>query len=58
MLRIRSKKWVFCCSWVLLIIFCSLLVYTPVATAAAAGDIQNSMDKLLGYYNREVQCND
>ena len=58
MLGIRSKRWVFCCSWVLLIMFCSLLVYTPVATAATANQITNSMDKLLGYYNRVVQCNE
>jgi len=50
-LEIRSKRWVCCFSWVLLIMFCSLLVYTPAATGATADDIQNSMDKLLGYYN-------
>lgn len=58
MLGIRSKKWVCCISRVLLIMFCSLLVYTPVAAAAVADDIQNSMDKLLGYYNRVAQYDD
>jgi hypothetical protein len=58
MLGIRSKRWVFCCSWVLLIMLCSLLAYTPVATAATDGDIQSSMDKLLGYYNRAAEYND
>lgn len=58
MLGIRSKKWVIYSSWVLLIMFCSLLAYTPVATAATANDIQSSMDKLLGYYNLAGECND
>ena len=58
MLEIRSKRWVCCFSWVLLIMFCSLLVYTPLATGATADDIQNSMDKLLGYYNLAKECND
>ncbi|MDD3270521.1 MAG: terpene cyclase/mutase family protein [Syntrophomonadaceae bacterium] len=58
MLRIRSKRWVFCSSWVLLIIFFSLLVHTPVATAATVDEIHSSLDKLRGYYNQVGECND
>ncbi len=58
MLGIRSKRWLFYSSWVLLILFCSLLVQTPVATAATADDIQSSLEKLPGYYNQVAEYND
>ncbi len=58
MLGIRSKRGFFYSSLAVLIVFCSLLVYTPIATAAAADKIQSSMDKLLGYYNWAASCND
>lgn len=58
MLGLRSKRWLFYSNLALLMVFCSLLVYTPIATAATAGDIQSSMDKLLGYYNQVAACND
>jgi len=58
MLGIRSKRWVFYSGLVLLIVFCSLLVYTSIATAATTDEIHSSLDKLLGYYNQTVQCND
>ena len=58
MLGIRSKKWVFYSGLALLMVFCSLLVYTSIATAATTDKINSSLDKLLGYYNRAAVCND